>query len=136
MVRVCAPSAVPPMPDRVVMAVPAVVAEMSKVPLLITPPDWLMEPRPDRFSAAPGLIPVWPLKPLTPDRVVTPVPPDPLLNVTAPAPLIWPAKEPPLIVVVAPAALVSTPPVVAVPPCRLRIVVLKPLRSSVPPSSI
>ena len=58
-VSVWLPSVTMPAPDRFLIEAPAVVAEMSKVPLSITPLELAMLPAPDRASP-PALIVVAP----------------------------------------------------------------------------
>ena len=59
--RYWAPRLTPPPPDRVVMAAPPLVPEMSKVPLSTTSSEVATDPVPIRFSWAPALIVVSPV---------------------------------------------------------------------------
>ena len=60
MVRVLAPNAVVPVPDKLNTLAPALVALMSKLLLLVTPLELAMVPEPDR-AKVPSLIVVAPV---------------------------------------------------------------------------
>ncbi len=59
-VRVSAPSRTRPWPERLTIEAPAVVPEMSKRPLSLTPAEWAIEPLPRSARVAPGLMVVRP----------------------------------------------------------------------------
>ncbi len=60
-VKVSPPRVTDPEPDRLLIEVPALVSEMSKVPLSATPEDWEMDAPFSSPSSAPASMVVWPV---------------------------------------------------------------------------
>src|SRR6185503_10500288 len=72
-VKLFAPSATVPLPVNVVIEAPAVVPEISNVPLLATPLDAATLPAPDRASVLPLSTVVAPVKVFTPVNMTAPL---------------------------------------------------------------